>query len=331
MRIGRRHFIVLIGSAVAAASRAVAEQASELPVIGFLHAASVESYVSNAAAFAQGLKETGFAEAQNLAIEYRFASGRSEKVPMLAAEIVSRRPALIVAGGAAAAVAAAAATSAIPIVHVSGSDPFGQQHAGGNVTGVTFATAGLMSKRLDLLRELVPAGMTVGYLCEDGRAYAPGSPISRAVAALKSEILAAAGASGWQVIAAEIGNDRDYESALATLVKYKIDALVVAPSAMFASDVEDIVSLTLRDEIPTIFQRRADVVASGLMSYGASQKDAWLQGGIYAGRILKGAKPAELPSVQSGKIELVINRVIARSLGITIPPDLLAQADEVLQ
>jgi putative ABC transport system substrate-binding protein len=337
MKIGRRRFISLLGGAVAAAPRSAATQPRELPVIGFLHVATVESYASNAAGFAQGLKETGFVEAQNLAIEYRFANGRLDQLTTLAADLVRRPPALIVAGGAAAAVAAKAATSTIPIVLVSGSDPVrlglvaSLNRPGGNVTGVTFTTAGLMSKRLGFLHELVPQVTTIGYLAEDGQAYAVDASIWRAIGELKSELLAAAGALGWQVVVAEIGSDRDYESAFATFVERRAGALVVAPSPIFAGDADDIVALTLRHEIPTIFQRRADVIAAGLMSYGASQMDAWRQCGIYVGQILQGAKPANMPVMQSTKLELIINLTIARSFDFKIPPNLLAQANEVIQ
>src|SRR5260221_624353 len=248
-----------------------------------------------------------------------------------------RLVALRVAGGAAAGFAAKAASATIPIVLVSGSDVVrlglaaSPSRPGGNVTGVTFTSAGLMSKKLDLLRELVPLATTIGYLAEDGRAYASDSPLLPAIGKRKSEILAAAGASGWQVVVAEIGSDRDYEAAFAKFVEHHADALVVVPSAIFASDVDDIVALTLRHEIPTMFERRADVIAAGLISYGASRMDAWRQGGIYVGQILKGAKPADMPVMQSTKLALIINLTIAKSLGLTIQPSLLAQADEVIQ
>jgi putative ABC transport system substrate-binding protein len=338
MRIARRHFVSLLGGAVVAIPRVAATQPRQLPLIGFLHAATVESYASDATGFAQGLQESGFVEAQNLAVVYHFANGRFDQLPMFAADLVRRPVALIVAGGAAAGLAARTATATIPIVLVSGADQArlglaaSPSRPGGNVRGVTFISAGLMAKKLDLMRELVPQATTIGYLAEDGRAYASDSPLLRAIREDKSEILAAAGPLGWQVVVAEIGNDdRDYEVAFAKFVERRADALVVAPSAIFASDVDDIVALTLRHEIPTMFDRRADVIAAGLISYGASRTDAWRQGGIYVGQILKGANPADMPVTQSTKLELVINLTIAKSLGLTIPPSLLAQADEVVQ
>jgi putative ABC transport system substrate-binding protein len=333
MRIGRRHFISLLGSAAMALPRAAAAQ--QLPVVGFLHPALVESYVSNAAGFARGLKERGFAEAQNLSIEYRFANGRLDQLEALAADLVRRSPAVIVAGGAAAAVAAKAATATIPIVLVSGCDPASLGLAaslsrpGGNVTGVAFTTAGLMGRKLGFLRQLVPKATTIGYLAEDGRTYPPGSPISRAIGDLKSEMLAAAGAL--EVVVAEVGSDHDYGTAFETFVQRRVGALVVAPSGVFANDADEIIALAEHNAIPTMFERRADVAGGGLISYGASRPEAWRQGGIYVGEILKGAEPAGMPVVHSDKLELTINPATAKSLGLTFPMSLLAEANEVIE
>jgi len=330
--------VSLLGGAAAVLPRAARAQPRQLPVIGFLHAATVESYASDAAAgFVQGLQESGFVEAQNLAVAYRFANGRRDQLTALAADLLRHPVALIVAGGAGASLAARGTTATIPIVFVAGSDPAklgpaaSSGRLGDNVTGVTFTTTGLMSKRLGIVRELVPRAMAIGYLIEDGRAYASDSPLSRAIEELKNEIRAAAGASGWQVIVAEIGSDRDYETAFAKLVECRADALVVAPSPVFASDADDIIALSLRHEIPTMFERRADVAAAGLISYGASRMEAWRQGGIYVGQILKGTKPAAMPMIQSTRLELIINLTIAKSLNLTIPPSLLAQADAVIR
>jgi putative tryptophan/tyrosine transport system substrate-binding protein len=336
MSIERRRFVSLLGSALLAAPRA-ASQPLELPLIGLLHAATAESYAFDAAGLAQGLEEQGFVEAQNLAVDYRFANGQLDRLAMLAADLVGRPVALIVAGGAAAALAARAATAAIPIVVVSGFDLAGlslaarEDRPGGNVTGVTFLTAGLMSKRLGFLRDLIPTTRTIGYLTEDDRAYAADAAVLRAIEERRGEMRAAAEAFGWQIVVAEIGGDRDYGAAFTKFGERRCDALVVAPSPVFANDADDIIALTLRDGIPTMFERRADVVAAGLISYGASRPESWRKGGILAGQILKGAKPADMPVVRSAKLELVINQTIAKSLGLTIPPTLLAQADEVIQ
>jgi putative ABC transport system substrate-binding protein len=336
MTIGRRQFAGLLGSAILTAPRAVS-QPRQLPLIGFLHAATAESYASDAAGFAQGLEEQGFVEAQNLAVDYRFANGQRDRLAMLAADLVRRPVALIVAGGAAAARAARAATATIPIVAVSGFDlarlglAASLDRPGGNVTGVTFITAGLMSKRLGFLRELVPGTTTIGYLAEHGRAYASDPALLGAIEERRREIRAAAEALGWQIIVAEIGSDRDYEAAFTKFAERHVEALVITPSAVFASDADDIVALTLRHEIPTMFGRRADVVAAGLISYGASRPDAWRQAGIYVGQILRGARPADMRVLQSARLELVINETIAKSLGLTIPPSLLARVDEVVR
>jgi putative ABC transport system substrate-binding protein len=331
MTIGRRDFISLLGAAIAAPRASVAQ---ELPMIGFLHFALVESYVSNAAGFAKGLKEQGYAEAQNVAIEYRFANGKRDELQPLAADLVGQKPAAIVAGGAAAALAAKAATSTIPIVFVTGSDPVGlglvasAGHRGGNVTGVAFTTTGLMAKKLGLLRELVPRAARIGYLAEDGRAYPSGSAMARGIAERKRDMLATAGASS--VVVAEIGDDHDYGSAFETFVQGRVDALVVAPSAVLANDADEIIALAERNKIPTIYERRADVTGGGLIAYGASRTEAWRQAGIRVGQILGGARPADLPLVRSENLELTINQAVANALGLTVPASLLAQADDVI-
>jgi len=335
--IGRREFIAGLGSAAALPLAAPAQQ-SELPVIGFLHAATVESYVSDGPGFAEGLRAAGFAEAQNLAIEYRFANGQPDQLPALATDLVRREVALIVAGGdARAAIAAKAATSTIPIVFVLGTDPVrlglvaSLDRPGGNVTGAIFVTTGLMAKKLALAHELVPLARSVGYLAEDPQAYVSDVAMAPTIEDLKSEILAAASLFAWPVIVAEIGRDRDYERAFATFVERRVGTLVVAPSAVFANDADEIVAFAARHEIPTICPRRADVVAGGLMSYGTRQADAWREAGILVGKILKGAAPARMPVMQSTRLELVIGQATAKSLGLTVPPSLIGLADEVIE
>lgn len=333
MEIGRRHFISLLGSAALALPRSAAGQ--QLPVVGFLHPALVESYAPNAAGFARGLGERDFAEAQNLAVEYRFANGRLDQLETLAADLIRHSPSVIIAGGAAAAMAAKAVTDTIPIVLVSGYDPerlglvASLSHPGGNVTGVAFATAGLMSRKLAFLRGLVPRATTIGYLGEDGRAYPAGSPISRALFDLKGEMLDAAGAL--EVVVVEIGSDHDYGTAFDTFAKRRVGAVVVAPSEVLANDADEIVALAEHNQMPAMFERRIDVVAGGLISYGASRPEAWRQGGIYVAEILKGARPADLPVIQSAQLELTINSTTAKALGLTVPPRLLSQADEVIE
>jgi putative tryptophan/tyrosine transport system substrate-binding protein len=220
-------------------------------------------------------------------------------------------------------------------VLVSGCDPTrlglaaSLSRPGGNVTGVAFTTAGLMGRKLGFLRQLVPTATTIGYLAEDGRTYAPGSPISPAIGDLKCEMLAAAGAL--EVVVVEVGSDHDYATAFETFVQRRVGALVVAPSGVLANDADEIVALAEHNAIPTIYERRTDVVAGGLISYGASRSEAWRQGGTCVGEILKGAEPAGMPVVQSARLELTINPATAKSLGVTFPMSLLAEANEVIE
>jgi putative ABC transport system substrate-binding protein len=334
MKIGRRDFISLLGGALMTAPRRARAQADALAVIGFLHPALVESYVSNAPGFARGLQERGFAEAQNVAIEYRFANGRLDELKTLAADLVGQQPAVIVAGGAAAALAAKAATLTIPIVFVTGFDPVdlglvaGRNPPGSNMTGVAFTTSGLMARKLGLLRELVPGTTRVGYLAEDGRAYPSGSAIARGVEKRKREMLAAGSAA--EIVVAEIGSDHDYGTAFDSFVARRAGAIIVAPSAVLANDADEIIALAERNKIPAMFERRADVIGGGLIAFGASRTEAWRQCGIRVAEILGGVRPADMPVVRSEKLELTIHRATANALGLTIPPGLLARADEVI-
>jgi len=330
MKIGRRTFLGL-GAAVALPCPARAQRM--LPVVGFLHEASADAYAANAPTFAEGLRQAGFVEAQNLAIEYRFAAGQVDSLAGMAADLAHSGVVLIVAGGARAAMVAAAATTTIPIVFVTGSDPFqlglvtNPDRPGGNVTGVTFITAGLSDEKLDLLDQLVPQAERIGYLAEDP---SQAGARSRAIEGLKSEMSAAAGRLGREVILAEIGPGHDYEAAFALFEKRRADAVVVAPSLVFANDADDLVGAASVHEVPTIYPRRADVLAGGLMSYGARLAEAWRACGVRVGELLQGAKAADLPVIRASGLELVISRLIAKSLGLAVPASLLARADEVL-
>jgi putative ABC transport system substrate-binding protein len=332
----RREFIV--GLAGAAAWPRVA-RVQAMPVIGFLHAEAPQGYIPHfAGAFTQGLRELGFVEGQNVAVEYRWANARPEELPRLAADLVRRRVTVIVAGGgAAAAVAAKAATSTIPIVLIFGSNPVSLgliaslNRPGGNVTGVTFFTTELMTKRLGLLRELVPHATTVGYLADDPGVFASLARSVQVIEEMRSEMFAAASALGRQIILAEIGSDRGFDAAFAAFAEHRAGAVIVQPSPVFENSIDQIVSLAAQHNILTLYPWSAAAQAGGLMAYSADNVAAWRDGGAYVGKILKGAKPGDLPFVQATKFELVINLKTAKAIGLTIPETLLATADEVIQ
>jgi putative ABC transport system substrate-binding protein len=335
LALERRTFLSIVFGAVASLPRGVAAQG--MSKVGFLHPATVEAYVSNAAGFARGLKEVGFAEATNVAIDYRFANGQLGDLSALAADLAREAPPVIVAGGAAAAMAAAHATSTIPIVFVTGHDPVRLglvarlADPDGNVTGVTFATAGLVGRKLELIRGLVPGAKMLGYLGDSGAFYGADSVIARAFAERKNEMVVASQAAGLQVVTAEIGTEHDYDTAFAMFAARRVDALIIAASATLANDAEEIVALAERNRIPTLFDRRSDVVSGGLISYGDSRAEAWRLCGAYAGRVLSGVSPASLPVVPTGKRELAINLKAAKALGLAIEPGLTAQADDVFE
>jgi putative ABC transport system substrate-binding protein len=328
----RRDFITLLGGAAASESlcplSAHAQQGAP-PVVGFLHSQSPALYGNVLAGFRRGLKDAGYEEGRNVAIEYRWASDRIEQLPELAADLVRRRVALIVVGGGApATLAAKAATASIPIVLVTGSDPVALglvaslNRPGGNVTGVTFITSILASKRLDLLHQLVPQATTIGYL-SDPRFQLSGGETS--------DVLAAAGALGRQVVIAEARSVDDFEPAFAKFLQGGSGALLVGAFPLFTSNRDKLVALAARHKIPAMYQNRDYAVDGGLVSYGASQADAFRLGASYVGRILRGAKPADLPVQQSTKLDLVINLRTAKALGLDVPPTLIAIADEVIE
>jgi ABC-type uncharacterized transport system substrate-binding protein len=324
----RREFITLLGAAAAWPVAARAQQ-QPMPVVGFLHLAFPGPYTQQLAAFRQGLKQSGYVEGQNVAIEYRWANNENDRLPELAADLVRRRVDLIVAaGGPPSALAAKAASSTIPIVLVFGADPVrlglieSLNRPGGNVTGVTFLTTELMAKRLELLRQLVPQATTIAYLVD------PRSPSSEG---MLRDTLAAAGMLGRKLAVVEARSDRDFEPAFATFVERQAGALVVAPSQLFDSNRDQLVALAARHKIPTIYQAREYVVDGGLMSYGASYGDTFRVAGLYVGQILRGDKPANLAFQQATKLELVINLKTAKALGLELPLSLMISADEVIE
>ena len=323
----RREFITLLGGAAVAWPLAARAQQPTMPVIGFLNLTSPDAFAGRLGGFRQGLKDTGYVEGENVAIEYRWADNQTDRLPALAAELVRRRVAVIV-GNTPSAFAAKAATTTIPIVFIVAEDPVrlglvaSLARPGGNLTGVNSFTGELVAKRLELLRELVPRAARVAVLVN------PAGPDAETT--LK-DVEPAARAIGLQIPVLNASTSREINAAFATFVRERPDALFVGGDPFFSSRRVQLVHLATLHKVPAIFSNRDYVEAGGLMSYGTNVSDAWRQAGVYAGRILKGAKPADLPVVQASKFELVINVESARMLGLTVPDKLLAAADEVIE
>jgi putative ABC transport system substrate-binding protein len=299
-----------------------------MPVIGFLNPTSPDTVADRLRAFREGLKETGYVEGGNVAIEYRWAEGQYDRLPALAAELVRRQVAVIVAAQGGSTVLAAKATTTIPIVFLVGDDPVrlglvsSLARPGGNLTGVNFLTGELGAKRLELLRALVPAAARVAALVN------PANPANESTL---RDVVPAARAIGLQIQVFNASTSREINAAFATLVGERPDALFVGGDALFTSRRVQLATLAARHAVPAIYSARDYAEVGGLMSYGSNLTDAFRQVGVYTGRILKGAKPADLPVVQSSKFELVINAETARILGLNVPPTLLAVADEVIE
>jgi putative ABC transport system substrate-binding protein len=323
----RRRFITLLGGAATWPLAARAQQPA-MPVIGFLNQGSAKPSAHLAAAFHKGLNEIGYTDGNNVTIEYRWAEGRYNQLSELAADLVSRKVAVLAAAFLPAALAAKAATSTIPICFVTGADPVAQglvaslNRPGGNITGVAFFSALVGAKRLSLLRDLLPAADTFAVLV---------NPTNSNAEAISSDLLAAARTLGKQIIVLSASTQHEIDEQFAILVQKRADAFIVSPDAFFDSQRDHIVALVARHAVPAIYERRESAAAGGLMSYGASVADAYHQVGIYAGRILKGEKPADIPVMQPTRLEFVINLTTAKTLGLTFPPGLLAIADEVIE
>ena len=326
----RREFITLVGSAFSAWPLAADAQQAAMPVIGYLGAESPDLFASRLRAFRQGLSASGYEEARNVAIEYRWAQGHNERLPDLAADLVKRQVAVLAApGSVAAALAAKAATSTIPIVFEIGADPVAVglveslSRPAGNITGVTSLNAQVAPKRLEMLHELLPDGAVFGLLVN------PTNP--KNAAETSASLQAAAGALGLQLHVFNAGAEADFDTAFAELARLHVAGLVIANETFFANRSERLAALATQYAMPAVHQSREFVLAGGLMSYGGSIKQSHAVAGAYAGRILAGAKPADLPVQQVTKVEMVVNLKTAKVLGIKFPVSLLALADEVIE
>jgi putative tryptophan/tyrosine transport system substrate-binding protein len=325
--IGRRKFLATLGGGAAAWPLAAWAQQRAMPLIGFLNGASPGEWTRVLTAFRGGLRESGFTEGQNVAIEFRWAAGRYDRLPALAADLVNRRVAVLVAtGGTTTAVAAKAATSTIPTVFSTGGDPVKEglvasiSRPGGNRTGVSVLTTALAPKRLEILREVVPKASVIGVLL---------NPNSAGAQPQLEDVEKAARVIDQQVRILRASSERDFEPAFATMAQTRIGALIVGADPFFSSRRDQLVALAARNRIPAIYEWREFAEAGGLMSYGSDLADGYRQVGIYTGRILKG--DADLPVVQPTKVEFVLNLKTARSLGLTISLPLLGRADEVIE
>ncbi len=325
----RREFITLLGGAAAVAWPMAARAQQPVPVIGFLYSQSPEGSMESLGGFRQGLKDTGFFEGDNVTIDYRWAENQPDRLPALVAELVRRRVTVIAAMDSPSALPAKLASTTIPIVFGVGEDPVrlglvtSLARPGGNLTGVNFFAAELTAKRLELLRELVPAAVRVAVLVNPDNAEIT-EPTLR-------DVEATARSMGLQIQIVNVRTSSELHAAFASLVHERPDALFVSSGPFFNARRVQLALLAGRYGMPAIFTGRQYAQAGGLMSYGASLIGAWHQAGVYTGRILEGAKPAELPVVQSTRFELVINAATARLLGLEVPPSLLARADEVIE
>jgi putative ABC transport system substrate-binding protein len=326
--VRRRDFITLLGGAAAWPLAARAQQAA-MPVVGMLSAEWPGQFTDRLRAFHEGLRETGYVDGRNLAIESRWAEGRNDRLPALAAELVRRQVSVIVtAGSTPAALAASAATTTIPIVFYIGANPVeaglvtSLSRPGGNVTGVVTLNVEVAPKRLELLHDLVPTATIIGALVNPTTPYAE---------ALTRDLRTAAHTLGVQLHVLHASSERDFDTVFTSLVQLRAGGLVIGTDALFNSRSEQLAALAIRHAMPAIYQFREFVSAGGLMSYGTTIVDTYRPLGVYTGRILKGEKPAELPVQQATKVELIINLKTAKALGITVPLPLSGRADELFE
>jgi ABC-type uncharacterized transport system substrate-binding protein len=325
----RRDFIKVIGGGAAAWPLVARAQQSTMPVIGFMNASSAEAYARQLSVFLKGLGETGYVDGRNVAIEYRWAEGRQDRLPAMAADLVHRKVAVIAATSTPAALAAQAATTSIPIVFETGSDPVrlglvaNLNQPGGNVTGVTSLVVEVTPKRLELLGELLPTARVMALLI---------NPDDRALAqAQVREVLSAARNRGLELRVLNARSEGDFDAVFADIKRLRLGGLVIGGGSLFAHTRNKLAALTVQHAVPAIHLYRDFPVAGGLMSYGSDVLDSYRLAGIYTGRVLKGENPAELPVVQATKFELVINLKTVKALGLTVPMSLLGRADEVIE
>jgi len=323
----RRKFITLIGGAAVAWPLVARAQQPAMPMVGFIQPGSAAASAHFASAFRRGLNETGYSEGRNVAIEYHWAEGQYDQLAALAAELVGRRMAVIAAPGSTqAALALKAATATIPVVFGVSEDPVklglvaSLARPGGNATGINFFVTEAVPKRLGLLRDLIPRAVRMAVVIN------PGNTVSA-----ESTLREVQKAAGLQILVLNASTSGEIDAAFATMSRERSEALLVAPDAFFASRRVQLAILAARDKIPAAYSQRDFAEAGGLMSYGTNIADSFRQAGIYAGKILSGAKPAELPVIQSTKFELVINLQTAKALGIEVPSGLLLAADEVIE
>ena len=325
----RREFITLLGGTAGAWPLAARAQQPAMPVIGFLSGKSAAEATHDVAAFRQGLKEAGYIEGQNASIAFRWAEDKVDRLPALAADLVLRQVSVMVTATGPAALAAKAATATIPIVFQIGNDPVAVglvaslNRPGGNITGVTTLSVELGPKRLELLHELIPTATIVAVLVNPNNATA--------FETQSSDLQAAARSLGLQLHVLQASTERDFDKVFATLVQLRAGGLAIGGDAFLNSRSEQLAELALRHAVPAIHQPREFAAAGGLMSYGSSNMDAMLLAGVYTGKILRGAKPADLPVQQATKIDLVINLKTAKALGLAVPLWLLTRADEVIE
>jgi ABC-type uncharacterized transport system substrate-binding protein len=324
----RRKFIAILASAMASWPLAVHAQQPAMPVVGFLNNGSAEAFAPHMAAFTQGLSDAGYVDGVNVKIEYRWAEGDNSRLPALVADLVGRPAAIAATGGVASALAAKSGTTTTPVVFAMGADPvrFGLvaslNRPGGNITGVSYLANTILEKQIEMLHESISNAAPIGFLVNPTNPNAEQDMIAGA---------AAARAFGHEPVIGKASTEREIDAVMAALVEQRAGAIVIFPDALFTSHIDQLVTLMTNHLLPAIYNARAFAQGGGLMSYGTDQASAYRKAGVYAGRILKGEKPADLPVQQSTTVELVVNLKTAKTLGVSLPLTLLGRADEVIE